>query len=81
MILTNIFGQNIKESKLCQSFIIIKDPTSYIASLLSHYWKNHIGQFWNDVICEQPQIDKAIDIIIEVHRYISGGEWVLSVIW
>ena len=58
MILTHIFGQNIKESELCQSFINIKDPTRYIASLLSHYLKNNIGQFWNDVICEQPLIDK-----------------------
>ena len=32
MILTNIFGQNIKESKLCQLFIIIKDPSRYIPS-------------------------------------------------
>ena len=22
--------------------------------MLSHYLRNHIGQFWNDVICEQP---------------------------
>ena len=45
---------NSKESKLGLSFIIIQDPTRYIASCSSHYFKNHIGQFWNDVICEQP---------------------------
>ena len=48
------FRANSKESKLGPSFIIIKDPTRYIASCWSHYLKNHIGQFWNDVICEQP---------------------------
>ena len=36
---------NFKESKLGPSFIINKDPTRYIA---------YVGQFWNDVICEQP---------------------------
>ena len=24
--------------------------------MLSHYLKNHVGHFWNDVICEQPLI-------------------------
>ena len=50
---THIWAK-IKESKLGPSFIIIQDPTRYIASCWSHYLKNHIGQFWNDVICEQP---------------------------
>ena len=27
---------------------------SFYSNMLSHYLKNHIGQFWNDVICEQP---------------------------
>jgi len=54
---------NSKESKLGPSFIISKDPTRYIASCLSHYLKNHIGQFWNDVICEQPLMSGPVFLL------------------
>ena len=30
--------------------------------MLSHYLKNHIGQFWNDVICEQPLTEWEADV-------------------
>ena len=33
--------------------------------MLSHYLKNHIGQFWNDVICEQPLTFKYIQKYID----------------
>ena len=41
---THIWAK-IKESKLGPSFIIIQDPTRYIASCWSHYLKNHIQNF------------------------------------
>ena len=52
--------------------------------MLSHYLKDHIGQFWNDVISEQPlthtvgdtgTVDTAADLFAMQNYFVEEGHF------